>query len=219
MRRHGTFKIGWGLLTILLWMISPAMVLGEELDCLIEPFIVVTIRSQEIGLLESVMVDRGDLVKTGQVLARLDSSLEGATNAVSHARAKLTNQKLANLELRRASAELERRTIKSPLTGVVLERSLHPGEFAKQDPILKLAQLDPLRVEVFVPVSLFGKISPGLMATVKPEPPLTGNYKAKVTVVDRVIDAASGTFGVRLELPNPDYTLPAGLKCRVEFKP
>jgi len=42
-------------------------------------------------------------------------------------------------------------------------------------------------------------------------------YGAKVTVVDRVVDAASGTFGVRLELPNPNYRLPAGLKCKVPF--
>lgn len=192
-------------------------VLAEELDCLIEPFRVVTISSQEIGLLETVDVDRGDLVKKGQVLATLDSNLEGATNAVSHARAKLTNQHLANLELRRASAEIERRMIKSPITGVVLERSLHPGEFAKQDPILKLAQLDPLRVEVFVPVSLLGKITVGMEVQVLPEKPVGGTYKATVTVADKVVDAASGTFGVRLELPNKDYALPAGLKCRVKF--
>ena len=29
--------------------------------------------------------------------------------------------------------------------------------------------------------------------------------------------AASGTFGIRLQLPNPDYRLPAGLKCKVIF--
>lgn len=191
--------------------------LAEELDCLIEPFRVVTISSQEIGLLKTVNVDRGDLVTKGQILAQLDSNLESATNAVSHARAKLTNQKLANLELRRASAEIERRMIKSPITGVVLERSLHPGEFAKQDPILKLAQLDPLRVEVFAPVALLGKITVGMDAQVFPEKPVGGTYKALVTVADKVVDAASGTFGVRLELPNKDYALPAGLKCRVKF--
>lgn len=146
--------------------------LAEELDCLIEPFRVVTISSQEVGLLETVNVDRGDLVTKGQILAQLDSNLESATNAVSHARAKLTNQKLANLELRRASAEIERRMIKSPITGVVLERSLHPGEFAKQDPILKLAQLDPLRVEVFAPVALLGKVTVGMEAQVFPEKPV-----------------------------------------------
>lgn len=44
-----------------------------------------------------------------------------------------------------------------------------------------------------------------------------GRYEASVKVVDRVIDAASGTFGVRLQLPNPGYRVPAGVKCRVRF--
>ena len=46
-----------------------------------------------------------------------------------------------------------------------------------------------------------------------------GQYSAKVTVVDKLVDAASGTFGVRLELPNPGNQLPAGLKCRINFLP
>jgi multidrug efflux pump subunit AcrA (membrane-fusion protein) len=38
-----------------------------------------------------------------------------------------------------------------------------------------------------------------------------------VTVVDPVVDAASGTIGIRLELPNPGHRLPAGTKCEVRF--
>ena len=38
-----------------------------------------------------------------------------------------------------------------------------------------------------------------------------------MTVVDRVADAASSTFGVRLEIPNPDHRIPAGLKCKVRL--
>ena len=176
-----------------------------------------TISSSETGLLKEVLVDRGDLVEEEQVLARLDASVESATGAVNHARAKLTNQRLADLELRKSTAELARRTIRSPIAGVVVERSLSTGEFVKQDPILKLAQLDPLRVEAFVPVSMLGKIRVGMDAQVMPEAPVNGVHQAKVTVVDRVVDAASGTFGVRLELPNPDYHLPAGLKCRLRL--
>ena len=40
---------------------------------------------------------------------------------------------------------------------------------------------------------------------------------AKVIVVDKVIDAASNSFRVRLELPNPNQSLPPGLRCKVEF--
>jgi hypothetical protein len=37
-------------------------------------------------------------------------------------------------------------------------------------------------------------------------------------VVDQVLDAASGTFGVRLALPNPGQQLPAGIRCKVQFE-
>ena len=40
---------------------------------------------------------------------------------------------------------------------------------------------------------------------------------ATVSLVDKVLDAASGTFRVRMLLPNPDGRIPAGLRCKVEF--
>jgi len=178
---------------------------------------VVTVSSPAVGLLEKVAVDRGDIVAEGQVIAVLDSHVETATSAVEHARARLTNDRLADLELRKSTAELARRTIKSPIPGVVTERSLSTGEFAKQDPILKIAQLDPLRVEAFAPVAILGMIKVGDEAQVIPQDPVNGSYAAKVTVVDKVIDAASGTYGIRLELPNPEFQLPAGLKCTLHF--
>ncbi len=56
-----------------------------------------------------------------------------------------------------------------------------------------------------------------MKATITPETDVDSRYNSIVTIVDRVIDPASGTFGVRLELPNPDYQLPSGLKCSVKF--
>jgi multidrug efflux pump subunit AcrA (membrane-fusion protein) len=127
------------------------------------------------------------------------------------------NKRLAEEELRRATDVLALRTVRSPITGVVVQRFLSPGELTKQSPILKLAQIDPLHVEVFAPVAMLGKIAVGMRAEVMPEAPVGGVYTARVKVVDPVIDAASGTFGVRLELPNSDYRLPAGLRCKVRF--
>ena len=126
-------------------------------------------------------------------------------------------QRLAELELQRAKAELTRRTIRSPISGVVVERFLTPGEFTKEKPILKLAQIDPLRVEVFAPTALLNRITVGMRAQVMPDAPVSGTYEARVIIVDRVVNAASGTFGVRLELPNHGYRLPAGLKCTVHL--
>jgi RND family efflux transporter MFP subunit len=130
----------------------------------------------------------------------------------------LDNKQLARLELKRAIEVVERMNISSPLNGVVVERFLHPGEYVEDQPILKLAQIHPLNVEVILPVEMLGSVKAGMDATVKPEAPLTGSYTAKVKIVDKVVDAASGTFGVRLELPNPDYQLPPGLKCKVVFQ-
>ncbi len=127
------------------------------------------------------------------------------------------DQHLAELELQRVTAELTRRTIKSPITGVVVKRLGHPGEFADENPILTLAQMHPLRVEVFVPVLSLGQVTVGMRAEVMPELPVGGVHEARVTVVDQVIDAASGMFGVRLKLLNRDYRLPAGLKCQIRF--
>ncbi|MGH2358136.1 MAG: efflux RND transporter periplasmic adaptor subunit [Candidatus Limnocylindria bacterium] len=128
------------------------------------------------------------------------------------------NRKIAQMDLGRAKAALDLRTIRTPVTGVVVERLLTPGEFAKQAPIVEIAQIHPLRVEVIAPVALLGRIVTGMRADVFPEAPVGGEHLARVTVVGRVVDAASGTFGVRLELPNPNYRLPAGLKCKVRFR-
>lgn len=206
-----------GVFFTALLMAGGSVAHAADLTCLIHPYQTITVTSPVAGVLESITVDRGDVVKEGQVLATLDTSVERATGAVAHAHAELSNRRLADLELNRTTAEIALRTMKSPINGVVVERYMHPGEFPKQERILKLAQIDPLRVEAYAPVALLGKISVGMQAVVKPEEPVKGEFPAKVTVVDKVVDAASGTFGVRLELPNPDLKLPAGLRCTVRF--
>ncbi len=100
---------------------------------------------------------------------------------------------------------------------MVVERTGAPGEYVGEEPFLTVAQLDPLNVELVVPVEYYGMIKLGSMAQVQLEAAVGGSHQAKVVIVDQVIDAASGTFGVRLELPNPKLKLPAGLKCQVVF--
>jgi len=101
---------------------------SQDLNCLIQPYVVITITTPVGGLLETVQVDRGDLVKEGQILATLDTSIERAQGSVQHAQAELTNRRLADLELQRTTAEVALRTIKSPVNGVVVERCI-PANF------------------------------------------------------------------------------------------
>lgn len=131
------------------------------------------------------------------------------------------NKQLARIEWQQQSSLLNLRTISSPFDGVVVDQILYPGEVvepsADKKPILKLAQIDPLRVHVILPIAQFNKIKPGMTAEIISESPVNGRYTGRVTIVDRLIDAASGTFGLFVELPNPKHEIPAGIKCRADF--
>ena len=147
-----------------------------------------------------------------------DEDLANARMAEQDLRGAEVAAYVAKLEVEQAAATLAQRVLRSPVDGVVVEVMLHPGEYRNdQSPIMTLAQIDPLRVEAFVPTTQFGRIAVGGTALVEPEAPIGGTLSGRVDVVDRVIDAASGMFGVRLELPNPDHRLPGGLKCTVSF--
>ena len=242
-------------------------------DCLIEPSMSVELGSSIRGVADEVLVDRGDLVKQGDVLIRLESAVQRAALALAKARSESTaelasrkasmelaiklrtrfenlykdqnvshqqleeaqseasiaesnwhqareNQLLAQLELQQASEVLALRTIKSPISGIVVESMISPGELVTEDrPILRLATIDPLHVEVIMPASAFGRVLSGSIAKVMPSEPISGAYEGRVTIVDNIIDAASGTFGIQVELPNPGEKLPPGLNCEVQFAP
>jgi multidrug efflux pump subunit AcrA (membrane-fusion protein) len=146
-----------------------------------------------------------------------DRSEEEALLAESRWRVEQESHTLWRMELERSTVALAMRRITSPLTGVVIDRMVDPGEFVGQATLLSIAQLDPLYVEVVAPATLYGSIPLGGEATVMPGEPVGGSYQATVTVVDKVLDAASNTFRIRLELPNPGNQLPAGLRARVRL--
>jgi len=231
------------LLLSFVLVVLPTPALTFELEGLIEPSEMVEVSSQIPGVIDQVLVERGDLVEKGQVVARLKSAVEEAAIALAQARVEFgerkvernellsqkklisshekdeieTELKISRLELREAEERYALRIIKSPVNGVVVDRMLGPAEYVGENPILSIARIDPLYIEVVAPVANFGEISEGMKAKVVPEMPVGGEYLATVSVLDKVIDAASGTFRVRLVLKNSSMKLPAGLKCRVFF--
>lgn len=123
----------------------------------------------------------------------------------------------AKRELRVAAAQLETRTLRSPIDGVVLDIYRRPGERVEDRPILKLATLDPLHVELVLPASLYGQVKPGLKVSVTPDLPGVPVQTGTVSLADKVIDPASNTFRARLVLPNPHGDVPAGVRCKAQF--
>jgi membrane fusion protein, heavy metal efflux system len=116
-----------------------------------------------------------------------------------------------------AQQRLEERNIRSPIDGLVVERYLTAGERVEEKPLLRVVRIDPLRVEAILSSALFGTVATGSIARIQPDMPNAVPVTATVTLVDKVLDAASGTFRVRMRLPNRDGAVPAGLRCKVEF--
>ena len=113
---------------------------------------------------------------------------------------------------------LAQKTIRSPIDGVVVAQQAFAGEFVYDNPLLTLAQLDPLRIKVVLPARLFGSFKPGDTALIHPEIEHAEPLQATVQVVDQLLDTRSGTFGVRLTLlPNPELSITGGQKCQLEF--
>lgn len=144
--------------------------------------------------------------------ARTDADLADQKLAQAHEQREVSRQ-----DREVAAAQLALRFIRSPIDGVVAERYVSPGERVDDKPLLRIAKVDPLRVQLVVPVAMYRQVQKGAIATVIPELPGTPAVSARVTMIDKVVDPASNTFRVHLELPNPDGALPAGLRCKAEF--
>lgn len=247
----------------------PALAEDVTLDCLADPAASVAVGSPVTGILREVFVGRGDRVTTGDLLARLDSTIEQADVAVAQAHANATElveaqrtklsfaeanlergralaesgtvtqsrieelealvavarsdlateerrRDLAGIELERSQAVLSLRTLTSPIDGFVTAQGTQAGEFLRQDSVVfTIIATDPLYIEAYAPAELFGRIKAGDSGSINLEQPQGTVVDAVVSVVDPVFDAASGTFGLRLELPNPEDGFPAGQRCTV----
>lgn len=177
----------------------------------------------ELGLRQAALnIDSRSEERLTSLAASKVASAQDRDRAARDARLSAWRMKIAEddrqldiLEQARAETALDRRKIRSPIDGVVVKRMHNPGEYIEDQALLRIARLDPLHVEAILPMRLFGKIRPGSPADVMSELDDFRNLAATVERVDAIGDAASGTFGVRLSLPNPDQLIPAGLKCRV----
>lgn len=242
-------------------------------DCIIEPAMVVEVGSAVEGIIAEIDAKRGAQLKKGDIIARLEASVEEESMKIAEAvaasrididvakarvellektveRARTLvrrnagtqvdldiaeaelktarleveraeeNHMMSQLERDRAAATYERRVVRSPIDGVLLRRLIGPGEFIhSQSQVAQIANVNPLFVDVFLPTALYNDVKVGQMAIVRPAAPIGGIYEAEIRSIDQVFDAASDTFGVRLELPNPDNALPGGVDCTLTLTP
>ena len=215
----------------------------SKLECMIEPQQLIEISSSVPGVLAAVNVDRGDIIKKGQILARLESGVEKARVNVARAKSEFNKRKFARnddlykkelislherdevetewrvsiMELGEAKQVYEQRQLRSPISGRVVNKHRDVGEFTGDEPVFTLARIDELYVELVVPVEYYGRFNQDDKLKVIPQKPIGGEYNAYIKVIDPVVDAGSGTFGIRVLLPNPEKKIPAGIRCAVSI--
>jgi RND family efflux transporter MFP subunit len=106
----------------------------------------------------------------------------------------------------------------APIAGQVFRVLKRAGEAVEpQNPVIKMVSVDPLYVIGYAPIATSGRIRVGMKATLTLENMADRRFETTVEVVDKVADAASGTYRVKLRLPNPDRTITAGAKGTVTF--
>lgn len=139
--------------------------------------------------------------------------------AKAHVETVTDELKIKALEEKRIRAQLERRRLRSPISGIVTEIRKDEGEFVSpNDPtVLTLVQLDPLLVVFSVPSGQATGIREGNRV-----PVYIGEANSKtegiVEFVSPTADAQSGTCRVKVRIANSDHRWFSGEKCRIELR-
>ena len=215
------------------------------LETVLAPLHDVEILTRISGPIVALDVEEGARVRAGQRLALIDDREQRATLAECEALAareqsswergqRLHEEKMisdeewiaarsgfdvAKAQRDRAAAELDRFAIRAPFSGVVAQRRVQFGQSVKEDDVLfRISNADTLRAELLLPESRLGTVRLGqpvrLVPVARGEP-----VAARVTRVSPLVDPASGSFRVTIDLDNRRALLPAGITARVEFEP
>ncbi len=152
-----------------------------------------------------------------------DADLEKAEFELKYAQSLVTVEKekrtLGQLRVKLQRARLEELRIRAPFDGIVMRKLQDVGEATLEDrPVLRLVVLDILHVLAYVPSAVASRLRVGQMAEVELEGLSPTRRNCRIVMIDPVIDAASDTRRVKLELPNPNDKVPAGTKALVRFK-
>ena len=175
------------------------------------------VAAQELALqrLERSRALLGDRFLSQQAVDQAEAEYRLAAEKVSQARDAL---KVSAGESGVSRAQPPQRLIRAPFDGIVTDRYAQPGERYEEKPLMRIAAIDELRVEVVAPSQQFGRIRIGQSAMIEPDLPGQPARTARVVQIDQVLDPASNTFRIRLVLDNRDRRLPAGLRCRADFE-
>ena len=210
----------------------------------IEAFAEADVVAKVDGEVRDLHAEEGDAVKRNEVLATLDGDRLRLELNESRARLRKMQQDFdRNRELQDrglisegdfeklqydlealqasynlASLELDYTKIRAPIDGVVSERYIRIGNTIKTgDPVFRVTSLNPLVAYLHVPEREFRRIAAGQAVHIEvdalPEPPVV----ATVTRISPVVDAATGTFKVTIEIRGDGQRIKPGMFGRMSI--
>ncbi len=159
--------------------------------------------------------------------AQLDSAQAGFEQASAAKDASVWEKELhqAEASMRRAMASLElaqqrldESTIKAPINGTIAQRFMDKGDMASTNrPLVSIVDLEVMKVTAKVPERDIGSIKIGQRAFVKPDAYPGQVFNGTVTNISPIIDRASQTCDIEIEVPNPDQRLKSGMFARIDL--
>lgn len=194
------------------------------------------------GELVSIEVEEGDRVVAGQVLARIDATrlalelrrVASEADRMTHDVAR--NERLAarqmvsrevfdrsRYEAQTQGAvvalkqlELDKAAIRAPYAGVVTQRFVKDGQWLKvQDQAFAIADVDRLEVRIDVPERFAPRVVPGAAVHLEADALPGQAFAGAVARVAPVVDRASGTVAVMVDVENAGAALRPGLFVRL----
>jgi membrane fusion protein (multidrug efflux system) len=198
----------------------------------------VTMASEVPGTITEIAFKSGQMVKKGDLLLRLDTSIERAQLASAVASAKLADldyQRRKNLppagavsaadvdsaaakatqaaaDVANVRAVIARKTIRAPFTGRVGIRQVDLGEVLQPGtPIVSLQSSDPIYIDFSLPQQALSQIEPGHTATIESDGFPGETWEGTIEVVDAEVDIGTRNFRVRAIVDNPDGRLRTGM--------
>lgn len=146
-------------------------------------------------------------------LDRARGSVEQAKIALSDAQEQVRVAK-SHLDLERA--RLATHELRAPFDGRILDVEGSKGQsLTRSEPILTLANLKTLRVELYVPLAWYGKLELGQSCTLRADEPVGRDLNAVLVATQPVIDSGTRTFRCTFEIDNTTEQWPAGFIVRL----
>lgn len=164
--------------------------------------------------------DSPEVVLAAQAVEGARTSLEAARTAV----------KQVQTQMSALDAQIEKLSLYAPLDGVVLVRSVQPGEVIQAGMTsMTIANLDTLTLTVYISEDRYGEVSLGQIASLNVDSFPGETFTAKVT---RIADQAEYTprnvqtkeerqttvYAIELSVQNPDGKLKPGMPVDVTFE-